>query len=69
LSAIDAFLLRFKRKNTSLLLVVKRRTTTVLTLRDDSKGDSRSLHYGLSAPPTAAQAFVPGVAVETPHVL
>jgi hypothetical protein len=39
------------------------------TLRDNSKGDGRSLHYGLSAPPTASQAFVPGVAMETPIVL
>jgi len=52
LSAIGAFLLRIKRKNTPLLLIVKRRTTTVFTLRDNSKGDGRSLHYGLSAPPT-----------------
>jgi len=38
-SAIDAFPLRFRRKNTSLLLIVKRRTTTVCTLRDTRKGD------------------------------
>src|SRR5712664_567803 len=30
-------------------------------LRDNSTGDGRSLRYGLSAPPTASQAFVPGV--------
>ena len=35
--AIDPFLLRSKRKNTLLLLIVKRRT--VLTSRDNSKGD------------------------------
>ena len=57
MSAIGAFLLRIKRKNTPLLLIIKRRTTTVFTLRDSSKGDGRSLHYGLSAPPTAVQAF------------
>ena len=67
MSAIDAFLLRIKRKNTLLLLIVKRRT--VLTSSDNSKGAGRSLHYGLSAPPKASQAFVPGVAMETPHVL
>jgi hypothetical protein len=73
LSAIDAFLQRFKRKNTFLLLIVKRSATTVLTLRDNRKGDGRSLRYGLSAPPTASQAFVPGVVMEAPmeapHVL
>jgi hypothetical protein len=69
LSAIDAFPLRIKRKNTPLLLIVKRRTTTVFALRDNSKGAGRSLHYGLNAPPTASQAFVPGVAMETPHML
>ncbi len=31
LSAIDAFPLRFRRKNTSLLLIVKRRTAIVFT--------------------------------------
>jgi hypothetical protein len=40
LSAIDAFLLRIKRKNTRLILIVKRRTTTVFTLRDNSKGSN-----------------------------
>jgi hypothetical protein len=69
LSAMDAFLLRIKRKNILLLLIVKRRTTTVLTSNDKNKGDGRSLHYGLSAPPTASQAFVPGVTMETPHEL
>ncbi len=68
-SAIDAFLLRIKRKNTPLLLIVKRRTATVFTSSDKNKGGGRSLHYGLNAPPTASQAFVPGVAMETPHVL
>jgi len=45
---MDAFLLRIKRKDTLLLLIVKRRTTTVFTLRDNSKGAGRSLHYGLT---------------------
>src|SRR6267154_6543242 len=40
-----------------------------LNLGGNSKGDGRSLHFGLSAPPTASQAFVPGVATETSHVL
>ena len=69
MSAIGAFLLRIKRKNTPLLLIVKRRTTTVFTLRDNSKGDGRSLHYGLNAPPTGSQAFVPGVASERQDML
>jgi hypothetical protein len=64
LSAIDTFLLRFRRKSTLLLLIVKRSATTVLTLRENSKGHGRFLHYGLSAPPTASQAFVPGVAMD-----
>src|ERR1700722_19357061 len=55
LSAIDAFLLRIKRKNILLLLSVKRRTTTAFTSRDNSNGDNRSLHCGLSAPPPASQ--------------
>jgi hypothetical protein len=68
-SAIVAFPLRIKRKNTPLLLSVKRRTTAVITSRDNSKGDGRSLHYGLSTPPSASQAFVPGVARETRYHL
>jgi hypothetical protein len=49
LSAIDAFLLRVKRKNTPLPLIVKRRkNATVFTLRDSSKGDGRSLHCDLN---------------------
>jgi hypothetical protein len=55
---MGAFLLRFKRKNTLLLLSVKRRTTTVVTLTDTGKGHARSLHYGLNAPLTGSQAFV-----------
>jgi len=69
LSAINAFLLRIKGKNTPLLLIVKRRTAAVFTSSDKKKGGGRSLHYGLNAAPTASQTFVPGVAMETPHVL
>jgi hypothetical protein len=70
LSAIDAFLLRIKRKNTPLPLIVKRRkNVTVFTLRDSRKGAGRSLHCGLNAPPTASQASVPGVASETQSML
>jgi hypothetical protein len=43
LSAINSFLLKIKRKNTPLLLIVKRRTTTVFTLRDASKGLAEEL--------------------------
>jgi len=69
LSAINAFLLRIKGKNTPLPLIVKRRTAAVFTSSDKKKGGGRSLHYGLNAAPTASQTFVPGVAMETPHVL
>ncbi len=49
-----------------LLLIVKRRKNAkVFTLRDSTKGDGRSLHCGLNAPPTASLASVPGVASET----
>jgi hypothetical protein len=68
LSAINSFLLKIKRKNTLLLLSVKRNHDSLRLVRDSNKGDGRSLHYGLSAPPTASQAFVPK-AMETPNVL
>jgi len=58
-ASIDAFLLRIKRKNIPLLLIVKRGTTTVFALRDN---------YVLSAPPTASQTLVPGGATETEDV-
>jgi len=34
-----------------------------------SKYAGRSLHYGLSAPPRASRAFVPGVVSETQTML
>jgi len=43
LSAIGAFLLRIKRKNTPLLLIVKRRITTVFTLKLPDAGISLKL--------------------------
>jgi hypothetical protein len=43
LSAMDAFLLRIKRKNTLLLLIVKRRVATVSTLRDNARVAGRDL--------------------------
>jgi hypothetical protein len=66
LSAIKVLPSGKQEENTPLILFAKGRT--VLTSRDNSKGDGRSLHYGLSAPPTASQAFVPGVAMEATHV-
>src|ERR1700674_2569760 len=69
LSGINPLPLGYQEEYTPLLLVVKRRTATVFTSSDKNKGDGRSLHCGLSAPPTASQAFVPRVAIEIPHVV
>src|SRR6267143_6388389 len=63
LSAIKVLPLGKQEENTPLILFVKGRT--VLTSRDNSKGDGRSLHYGLSAPPTASQASATGVVSQT----
>jgi hypothetical protein len=69
LSGINLLPLGYQEEYTPLLLVVKGRTAIVFTSSDKNKGDGRSLHCGLSAPPTASQAFVPGVAMEIPHVV
>src|SRR5580704_9315578 len=55
LSAMDAFLLRVKRKNILLLLIVKGRTTTVFNSREENWALAGPHRYGLSAPPTASQ--------------
>jgi hypothetical protein len=68
LSAIKILPPDKQEENTPLIPFVKRRTTTVFTLRDTSKGDDHSLHYGLNAPPRASQAFVPGVARGNPSM-
>ena len=52
-------------------LCVRRRYRKSVNVRSHSENRLRghSLHFGLSAPPTASQAFVPGVATETQDML
>jgi hypothetical protein len=62
---MDAFLLRIKRKDTLLLLIVKRRkNATVFTLRDSSKGDGRFL---LCLPKIRSSPRVEGILPNEPQ--
>jgi hypothetical protein len=55
---MDPFPLKIKWKNTPLLLIVKRRATKVFRLRDNSKGDGRSLHSQSRRRPTEPNVWL-----------
>jgi hypothetical protein len=64
LSAIDSFLLKIKRKNTRLLLIVKSRTTIVFSSGEPSESAADRRYCRWISTPRAAQFKGRGVELE-----